>query len=157
MNMKIELLFLGKTKIAYLQKGIQDYLNRLSHYTPVELKIIKVKKQQGKSEHEISQFESSLLNTCLSGGEYRIALDSRGKQMSSEILALFLSELEMRGVKKLCFIIGGPFGLAKEQIERADFVLSLSKMTLPHDMVRLVLLEQLYRAYTIKMGEKYHK
>lgn len=155
--MKIELLLLGKTKEGYLEKGIQDYHERLSHYTGIEVKVIKVKRHQGKNEDGIKQYESCLLNGQLSSGSYRIALDSRGKQMSSEGLSTFLGNLEQRGVKKAAFIIGGPLGLAEEQLQKADHVLSFSKMTFTHDMVRLLLLEQLYRAYTIKAGEKYHK
>ena len=155
--MKIELLFLGKTKETYLEHGIQDYLKRLSHYNSVEIKTLKVKKQHGKSENEIKNYESSLFNSQLESNDYRIVLDNRGKQITSENLSELICDLEQRGVKKANFIIGGPVGLADEQLKKADLIISFSKMTFTHDMVRLLLLEQLYRAYTIKAGEKYHK
>lgn len=155
--MKIILLFLGKTKEDYLEKGIIDFSKRLSHYTSVEIKYIKVKKQKGKPDNVVRDYESSLLNTRIDAGAHRVALDAAGRQVSSEELSNIIVGLEQRGVKRMCFVIGGPLGLADEQRQRADLVLSLSKMTFTHDMTRLLLLEQLYRAYTIKAGEKYHK
>ena len=155
--MKIELLFLGKTKDSYIEKGIQDFSRRLSHYTGVDLTTIKVKSQKGKSDEEVKRYESSLLEEYIRPGDHRIVLDSRGTSMSSEVFSQKISSLEQRGVKRACVIIGGPLGVAEDQLEKADMILSLSKMTFTHDMVRLFILEQLYRAYTIKAGEKYHK
>ncbi len=155
--MKIEILLLGKTKDRYLQQGINDYLKRLSHYNPVELIEIKVNKPNTRNEAQIKSLESSLLDKNITGSGYRIALDSSGEQFSSEGFAEHLSALEQRSLQTLRFIIGGPLGLADDQLNRADQVLSLSKMTYTHDMVRLILLEQLYRAYTIKAGTRYHK
>lgn len=155
--MKIELLLLGKTKASYIEKGIQDYAQRLSHYTSVDLTTIKVKSHKGMSPDETKNYESSLMQEKIRPGDFRIVLDSRGAQLSSEALSVKITTLEQQGVKKSCVIIGGPLGLSGEQLEKADMVLSLSKMTFPHDLVRLLVLEQLYRAYTIKAGEKYHK
>ncbi len=155
--MKIEILLLGKTKSSYLQQGIDDYRQRLSRFTTVELVDIKVKKPAARSESEIKADESRLLDRKISDSAYRVALDSRGIQLSSEGFTLLLEGLEQRSIQRLSFIIGGPLGLAEEQLEKADQVLSLSMMTYTHDMVRLLLLEQLYRAYTIKAGTRYHK
>jgi 23S rRNA (pseudouridine1915-N3)-methyltransferase len=155
--MKLEILLLNKTKEPYLQQGIGDYQNRLRRFIPVELVEIKVKKLSARSTSEIRAYESSLLDRRLTQGSYRIVLDSRGKQLSSETFASFLSELEHRAVQTVSFIIGGPLGLDDEQLHKADTVLSLSAMTYTHDMTRLILLEQLYRAYTIKAGTSYHK
>lgn len=155
--MKLEILLLNKTKEAYLQQGISDYQKRLKRFTPVELVEIKVKKLSTRSNTEIRAYESSLLDRRVTRGSYRIALDSRGKQISSETFASFLMELEQRAVQTVSFIIGGPFGLDNEQLRKADTVLSLSAMTYTHDMTRLILLEQLYRAFTIKAGTNYHK
>lgn len=155
--MKIKLLFLGKTKEDYLAQGIDDFSKRLSHYTQLEISYIKVKNIKGKSDPEIRAYENTLLNNHIEPSAYRVALDSTGTQLSSEELSEMIDTLEKRSIKKLCFVIGGPLGLDNEQRQRADIILSLSPMTFTHDMCRLLLLEQIYRAYTIKAGEKYHK
>lgn len=155
--MKIKLLFLGKTKEDYLAQGIDDFSKRLSHYTRLEISYIKVKNRKGKSAPEIRAYENLLLNNHIEPSAYRVALDSTGTQLSSEKLSEMIDTLEKRGIKELCFVIGGPLGLDNEQKQCADIILSLSPMTFTHDMCRLLLLEQIYRAYTIKAGEKYHK
>ncbi|MBT8359646.1 MAG: 23S rRNA (pseudouridine(1915)-N(3))-methyltransferase RlmH [Desulfobacterales bacterium] len=155
--MKIKLLFLGKTKEDYLAQGIDDFSKRLSHYTRLEICYIKVKTLKSKSDPEIRAYENVLLNNHIDPSAYRVALDNNGTQLSSEQLSEMIDRLEKRSIKKLCFVIGGPLGLDNEQKQRADIILSLSSMTFTHDMCRLLLLEQLYRAYTIKAGEKYHK
>ena len=123
----------------------------------MELVEIKVKNSSARSDSEIKAQESSQLDRRATEGSYRIALDSRGQQLSSEKFAALITELENRAVKNVSFIIGGPLGLAEEQLHKADLVLSLSTMTFTHDMTRLILLEQIYRAYTIKAGTSYHK
>ncbi len=155
--MKIELLLLGKTKEAYLQQGVDDFANRLASYNAVELIEIRPRKQGGKNAAQVMEYESELLEQRIRPGSYRVVLDGRGTSYSSEDFAEFISALEDRAVKTLSFIIGGPLGLAPAQRERADTILSLSAMTFTHDMVRLLLLEQLYRAFTIKAGSRYHK
>ncbi len=155
--MRIEILLLNKTKEPYLQQGIADYLHRLKRYNPVELVEVKVKKMSARSDAEAMAHESSLLDRRVTPGSYRIVLDRSGQQLASENFAAALMELENRGIQNVSFIIGGPLGLAPEQLGRADLVLSLSAMTYTHDMTRLILLEQLYRAYTIKAGTSYHK
>ncbi len=155
--MKLEILLLGKTKEDYLQQGINDFVKRLAKFNPVELLEIKVKKQSTRNDEQIKAYESDLLDGKIGPASFRVVLDSRGKRFSSEQFAEFLSELELRSVPTASFIIGGPLGLAAAQLEKADLVLSLSEMTFTHDMTRLLLLEQLYRAYTIKAGTAYHK
>ncbi len=155
--MKIELILLGKTKEDYLDRGIQDYTQRLRHYIPVDLKYIKVKTQKAQNEIEIKRYESRLVDGHVTAGSFRCALDSSGKQYESERLADLIGTLEQQGIKKMSFVIGGHLGLDAHQLETADLVLSLSKMTFTHDMSRLILLEQLYRAFSIKAGTKYHK
>ena len=155
--MKIELLLLGRTKEAYLQQGIDDFASRLAAYNAIELIEIKTRKQGGKNDAQIMDYESELLEQRIRPGSYRVALDGRGRSYSSDAFADFLSALEDRAVKTLSFIIGGPLGLAPAQRERADTILSLSAMTFTHDLVRLLLLEQLYRAFAIKAGSRYHK
>jgi 23S rRNA (pseudouridine1915-N3)-methyltransferase len=155
--MRLEILLLNKTKDSYLQQGVADYLQRLRRYAPVELIEIKLRNLTSRSDSEIKAQESALLDRRAAEGSYRIALDSRGQQYSSEEFATLLTELENRAIKRVSFIIGGPLGLAVEQLQRADQVLSLSALTFTHDMTRLILLEQIYRAYTIKAGTSYHK
>jgi 23S rRNA (pseudouridine1915-N3)-methyltransferase len=155
--MKIEILLLGRTKSPYLQQGIDDYRKRLLRFNAVELVDIKVKKPSTRSEAEIKAAESRLIEEKIAESAYRVALDCNGRQYGSEAFSTFLDQLEQRSIQTLSFIIGGPLGLAAEQLEKADEILSLSKMTFTHDMARLLLLEQLYRAYTIKAGTRYHK
>lgn len=155
--MKLELLLLGKTKEAYLDAGINDFSKRLGHYTSVILTYLKVRRMTGNSDDEIKAYESSLLDGRLQPGDHRIALDPTGRQFSSDQWAGYLDDLIDRGVKKTVFVIGGPVGLAPQQLQGANLVLSLSRMTFTHDMTRLLLLEQLYRAFSIRAGSGYHK
>lgn len=155
--MRLEVLLLNKTKESYLQEGIRDYQTRLKRFNPIELVEIKVKKLSTRSDSEIKNFESTLIDKRASEGSYRIVLDSRGQQLSSKKFASFLADLEQKSVQTASFIIGGPLGLADEQLRKADYILSLSSMTYTHDMTRLILLEQIYRAFTIKAGTRYHK
>lgn len=155
--MRLELLFIGKTKEKYLAAGIEDYAKRLSHYQNIEIKIIKeTKAQKGEPDNLLIEKESNDLLKHMRGN-YLVCLDRTGRQMHSPGLAAQLERWEMQGIKKISFAIGGPLGLSKAILKKADFVLSLSPMTFTHEMSRLILLEQLYRACTIKAGEKYHK
>lgn len=155
--MKIELLLLGKTKDDYLQKGIDEFVKRLSRYTSIELIEIKVPRHGSRAASEILEQESNLLEKKIRKGSFRVVLDSGGRHYSSEAFSSFISDLEIQAVSMVSFIIGGPLGLADEQRTKSDHLLSLSQMTFTHDMSRLILLEQLYRAYTIKAGTRYHK
>jgi 23S rRNA (pseudouridine1915-N3)-methyltransferase len=156
--MKLELLFLGRTKEAYIAAGIKDFSERLGHFCPVTLTYLKGKGTVGKTDTEIMSMESSLFNSRIDNQNcHRIALDPSGRQFTSEQLAAYLDNLIGRGVKKTVLVIGGPLGLAEEQRQAADLVLSLSAMTFTHDMTRLLLLEQLYRAFSIRAGTGYHK
>lgn len=154
--MKYEILLPGKTKESFLGEGIRQYTKRLKHYAPIDVKILKIKKVEG-SEELIKQKEGQQLLAHLGPSTFSVALDSGGRQFSSTGLAREIEGWEQRGVKYVTFLLGGPFGLAPEVLEQADMRISLSTMTFTHEMARLFLLEQLYRAYTIKNGEKYHK
>lgn len=155
--MKINLPLLGKTKDSFIETGIQEYSGRLKHYTPIILTILKVKKKKGWTEEQERQEEGRVLLANTMPADVKVVLDSTGKQMSSVQFADLLSRWEQDGRKQASFLIGGPTGHSKEVLKQADVTLSLSRMTFTHDMVRMFLLEQLYRAYTIKAGEKYHK
>ena len=155
--MRFEFLFLGKTKEPYLAAGIADYAERLARYVATDIKTLKEKKtKKGESETVLIEKEGDIL---LQGGQgsYLVCLDRSGRQMDSMELAAQVEGWEMQGRKKITFIIGGPLGLSPAVLTKADIVLSLSVMTFTHEMTRLLLLEQLYRACTIRAGEKYHK
>jgi len=152
--MKHELIFLGKTKDNFIAQGIENYVMRLKHYSQIAIKTLKEKRAGGQANKEE---EGRQLLDAVPAGWLKVALDSRGRQYTSENFAELISGWEQRGVKGVCYLIGGPTGLSPEVVDGADVCLSLSKMTFTHDMVRMLLLEQLYRAYTIKGGEKYHK
>lgn len=152
-----ELPLLGRTKDAALGAGIDDYCRRLRHYTTLSVRVLK---DQGKTRggaEDLMQSEGRLLLKTVPPGALVVALHAGGNQYTSEQFAALIGGWEQRGIKQVSYLIGGPCGHAAEVLERADLLLSLSAMTFTHDMVRLLLLEQLYRAYTIKAGEKYHK
>jgi len=154
---RIELVFLGKTKEKYLAVGIEDFIKRLSRYTRLEIKIIKDRRQHKKlSENQAKENEGRDLLAAVNSS-LLVCLDRTGKQIDSDGLAGRIRQWEMQGRKSVCFLIGGPLGFAPAVLQQADLVLSLSPMTFTHEMTRLLLLEQLYRAYTINAGEKYHK
>ena len=156
--MRLELLFLGKTKEAYLAAGIADYAKRLSHYLKVEIKTLKeCKLKKGEPEAILVERESEILLQNIQQGSYLVCLDRTGTQKDSLELSKLVERWEMQGIKTITFVIGGPLGLSPAIIQKADLVLSFSAMTFTHEMTRLLLLEQLYRACTIKAGEKYHK
>lgn len=155
--MRLELLFLGKTKEKYLATGIDDYAKRLSRYLKVEIKTLKAgKAKKGETEKFLIEEESNTLLANVQGSSL-VCLDRTGAQMDSLELAAQFERWEMQGLKKISFVIGGPLGLSETILKKANLVLSISQMTFTHEMARLFLLEQLYRACTIKAGEKYHK
>ena len=155
--MRFEFLFLGKTKEAYLAAGIADYAKRLARYIATDIKTLKEKKiKKGESENVLLEENSEILLQNAQGS-YLVCLDRTGTQMDSLELAAQVERWEMQGQKKITFIIGGPLGLSPAILKKADLILSFSPMTFTHEMTRLILLEQLYRAFTIKAGEKYHK
>lgn len=155
--MKIELPFLGKTKDSFIEQGIKEYSGRLRHYTGLNISVLKVKRKKGWTEQQQRQEEGRILLGAMPPATLKIVLDSRGKQVSSKGLADLISRWEQEGRKHVAFLIGGPTGHSAEVLAEAELLLSFSLMTFTHDMVRLFLLEQIYRAYTIKAGEKYHK
>jgi len=152
-----ELLLLGKTKDSYLSEGIAEFTGRLQHYTRVSIKHIQHKKKSQWSEEQEKEEDGRLLLSHVPAGALKVALDFRGRQFTSEGLAELIGQWEQQGLKQVSLLIGGPLGHSKALVDKADLLLSLSQMTFTHDMTRLFLLEQLYRAHTIRAGEKYHK
>jgi 23S rRNA (pseudouridine1915-N3)-methyltransferase len=155
--MKIKVLAIGPTELSYLQEGIEQYLKRLMHYVPVEI-ICTPDIRAGKSASPdyIKEQEGNILLHHLSVTDMAILLDEHGKQMSSQAFSEYLQRYMNRGVRTLTFITGGAFGFSRAVHDRVKERLSLSSMTFPHQLVRLIFLEQLYRAFTILKGESYH-
>lgn len=159
--MKITLLTVGKTKESYLEAGIREYVKRLSRYCKLEiLEVTDEKTPDGASENlerQIREKEGKRLLNLIKPDAYVITLEIQGKQLSSPELARKLARLGVEGVSHIMLVIGGSLGLSDEVIKRADFHLSFSAMTFPHQLMRLIALEQLYRCYRIINGEPYHK
>lgn len=153
--MKISILTIGKTDEKYLVEGISKYLARLSHYTKIEYLEIKDVKS-GSTIEETLKRESELIHSKLKSDDVLILLDEFGTQYSSVELASFIEKLQNNSTKSCVLLIGGAYGHHESIHQRAQYKLSLSKCTFTHQMVRLVLTEQLYRAFTIIRKEKYH-
>lgn len=154
--MKHELLFLGKTKNSFIAEGVQEYSSRLSHYTSIKITVLKEKGRTNSAAID-AESEGLLMLSAVPPGALIVALDALGKQFSSENFAKTIAGWEMQGVRHVCYLIGGPEGHSAKVLQSANLLLSLSQMTFTHDMARMLLIEQLYRAYTINAGEKYHK
>ncbi len=154
--MKHEIVFLGKTRDPLIAKNIEEYSARLKHYTSFSISVLKEKKKS-KQTISLKEGQGDLLLKAVPRGALIVALDSRGIQFTSESFAKKIENWELCSRKQVNYLIGGPDGLSRKVTVAADLLLSLSKMTFTHDMTRLFLIEQLYRAYTIKAGEKYHK
>ena len=156
--MKIYFVFVGKTRELYLREGVEDFLGRLRRYVQVEVKTVRSERLTRESQAtRVVAAESQRVTTAVPRDAHFIVLDRHGKQMSSEGLAHWWQRLEQTGCRKLCFAVGGVLGFSNELRSQAQTLLALSKMTYTHEMSRLVLVEQLYRACTIMRGERYHK
>jgi 23S rRNA (pseudouridine1915-N3)-methyltransferase len=155
--MKICLLVIGKTDESYLQKGIEIYLKRIPHYIPFEMKTIPdLKNSKNLSEEQQKEKEGELILQQLSTSDEVLLLDETGLENSSIDFARFLERKMVSGNKRLVFVIGGPYGFSGSVYARANGKVCLSRMTFSHQMVRLIFVEQLYRAMTILKGEPYH-
>ncbi|MGM0877063.1 MAG: 23S rRNA (pseudouridine(1915)-N(3))-methyltransferase RlmH [Bacillota bacterium] len=159
--MNISIVTIGKLKEKYLKQGIDEYLKRLSIYAKVEvIELPDEKAPENLSETEmelVKEKEGERLLGKISDDTHVIALAIEGKMKSSEQLAKDLDQLATYGKSKVAFVIGGSLGLSKAVMKRANDTLSFSKMTFPHQLMRLILLEQVYRAFRINRGEPYHK
>ncbi|RDK87204.1 23S rRNA (pseudouridine1915-N3)-methyltransferase [Marinirhabdus gelatinilytica] len=156
-TMKITLLAIGKTDDKNLQKLIDVYQKRLSHYVPFTLEVIPdIKKTKNLSEEQQKQLEGNEILKRTSTTDHLILLDEKGVSYSSIKFANFLQKKMNSGLKNLVFVIGGPYGFSQEIYDRAQGKVSLSAMTFSHQMVRLFVVEQLYRGFTILRNEPYH-
>ena len=148
---------IGKTDEAYLEQGIAKYADRLKHYANFEMKVIAdIKNRKTLTEEQQKKAEGELIAGQLQGGDTLVLLDERGKSLSSTQFAATLNKMMLSGCKRIVFVVGGPYGFDNEVYAKANDKISLSPMTFSHQMVRLVFVEQLYRAFTILKGEPYH-
>lgn len=159
--MNIQIICIGKLKEKYWTEAVAEYSKRLSRFcTPeiVELKESRLPDKASQADEEAVKLEEgrSILKT-IKDGTFVITLEILGKQLDSPQLAQKISQLSLEGKSNIAFVIGGSLGLSEEVSKRADFKLSFSKMTFPHQMMRVILLEQIYRAFKINRNEIYHK
>ncbi|SFU89263.1 23S rRNA (pseudouridine1915-N3)-methyltransferase [Clostridium sp. DSM 8431] len=159
--MNITLITVGKLKEKYLKQAIDEYSKRLSRYCKLEIiELNDEKTPDNASEKEelmIKEKEGKAILSRVKDNAYVVAMDLKGKQLTSEELASFISDCGVRGNSNIVFIIGGSLGLSEEVIKRADYKLCFSKMTFPHQLFRVMLLEQVYRSFRINNNEPYHK
>lgn len=155
--MKLHVIFTGKTVGKLPQEAIADYQGRLSHYVPFSIEELPdLKNVKNLSEEQQKEREADMLFERLQPGDVLILLDERGREFSSREFSQYLEQKMQTVSKRLVFLIGGPYGFSPRVYEAAQGKISLSKMTFSHQMVRLFLVEQIYRAYTIMRGEPYH-
>lgn len=157
--LKIRFLVVDRTKEPFLKEGESFYLDRLRKFVQVDWEEVKPAKiTKHRPPKDIMNEESGNLLKLVSGSDCLVALDRTGKQFDSETMARWLEGLSINQAGGyICFLIGGPLGLSEKILQQADHVLSLSKLTLTHEMSRLFLLEQIYRSITIIRGHQYHK
>lgn len=155
--MKAKLLTIGRTNDKLLSQSIDAYLKRVNHYLPFEVKELPdLKNTRSLPRDRQKELEGERLLASIERGDKVILLDERGKMLTSREFAGELQNSMLTLQRSLVFVIGGPYGFSKAVYDRADKLLSLSKMTMTHEMVRLFFIEQLYRAMTIIKGEPYH-
>lgn len=159
--MKITLVTVGKIKEKFFTDAIAEYSKRLSRYCKLEIVQVADEKTPDNAgaamEEQIKDKEGERILSQIKDGSYVIALAIEGQMLSSEQLAEKIDGLGVKGESQITFVIGGSLGLSKRVISRADYLLSFSKMTFPHQLMRVILLEQIYRSYRILTGQPYHK
>lgn len=159
--MKITLVTVGKIKEKFFEDAIKEYSKRLSRYCKLEiLQVADEKTPEGASETvelQIKEKEGQRILSLIRDDAYVIALAIEGKMLDSEELAERIEKLGVSGISQIVFVIGGSLGLSAQVMKRADYALSISRMTFPHQLMRVVLLEQIYRSYRIMNHQPYHK
>ena len=155
--MKISLFVVGKTNHNYLSPGIDDYTQRINHYIPFNIQYIAdAKNTKNLSQAQQKQAEGQNLLNAFDKSDYVVLLDERGKEFTSKDFSSFIEKKMQTVAKRLVFVVGGPYGFSEDVYQRANEKISLSKMTFPHDLIRLIFTEQLYRSFTIMNNEPYH-
>ena len=155
--MKIQCWSIGKNHESYIKEGVEDFTRRASKYFPVEWNLMPTPKNAGMlSEMDLKKKEGETILEWLKKDDYLVVLDERGRSLSSPQLAEFIQTRANESTKTLVFLIGGIYGIDDSVLKRANLQWSLSHLVFPHQLVRLILAEQLYRAFTILRNEKYH-
>ena len=160
--MKIKMIAVGKLKEKYWVDAVKEYMKRLGAYSDPEIIEIRESRLTGNSEanqEQVKAEEGKMILDAIhkTSSAYVITLEIKGKKVSSEELAVKIKTLSVEGKSEIVFVIGGSLGLSKEVSDAADYKLSFSDMTFPHQMMRVILLEQIYRSFKIIRGESYHK
>ncbi|MDD3977037.1 23S rRNA (pseudouridine(1915)-N(3))-methyltransferase RlmH [Methanomicrobium antiquum] len=157
----VRIIAIGKIKEKYLHEGILEYSKRLKQYINLEITEISdesiPENPSLNLQKKILDKEGEKVISSLKTGDYLILLDLKGEMTDSESLALKLKDLELSGISRIVFVVGGSLGVSENLIKRADFRLCLSKLTFTHQIARFILIEQIYRAYNINRGGKYHR
>lgn len=155
--MKVMLMCVGRTQYEPFKVGIDRYLKRLSHYVPMDyVELPDIKTNASMTEQKQKEQEGKILLSKVNNSDYVVLLDERGREYTSRMFAEFIQTKMVSLGGRLVFIVGGPYGFSDEVYSRANGKLSLSKMTFPHELVRLFFVEQIYRAMTILRNEPYH-
>jgi 23S rRNA (pseudouridine1915-N3)-methyltransferase len=155
--MKIECWAIGKAHETYIAQGVNDFTERVGNYFPFAWRLFSLKKSAASgSSDKLKEEESAMVLAALRPGDWLVSLDEKGKSLSSRQLAGFIRDRGNESVKKLVFLIGGAYGLDETLLKKSKFIWSLSDLTFPHQLVRLILAEQIYRACSIGRNEKYH-
>lgn len=159
--MNITIISVGKLKEKYLKQAVEEYSKRLQRYCRLDIIELNDEKTPDnaspKEEQQIKEKEGQAILKAIKDNSFVIALDLKGKMLSSEEFASFIQDSNTRGISSFTLIIGGSLGLSQEIINRANYKLCFSKMTFPHQLFRVMLLEQIYRGFRIIGGEPYHK
>jgi len=155
--MKIVLVVIGKTDATYFTDAINEYKNRLIHYIPFEITVIPdIKNANNLSESQQKEKEGEQILKVLHPGDYLVLLDEKGKEFTSMQFAAYIEKKMHVVAKRMVFVIGGPYGFSRQVHDAAAEKISLSKMTFSHQMIRIIFVEQVYRAMTILKNEPYH-
>lgn len=155
--MKITLVVIGKTDAAYLAEAIGEYKSRLTHYVPFEMEVIPdIKNAKNLSEAQQKEKEGELILKAVQPGDHLVLLDDKGKEYTSMQFSAYIEKKMHTVPRRLVFVVGGPYGLSEAVYKAASEKISLSRMTFSHQMIRLIFIEQIYRAMTILSHEPYH-
>ena len=156
-HMKFQFWSVGKNHEPYVKEGIELFTKRISNYYPVEWNIIPMPKNAASlSETDLKKKEGEIITGLLQKDDYLVLLEETGKMLTSEDLANFIQQRANESTKNIVFLIGGAYGVSADVKKRANYTWSLSKLVFPHQLVRLILAEQVYRACSINRNEKYH-
>lgn len=155
--MRITLLVVGKTTDAHFAAGIAGYVKRVNHYLPFDIEVIpELKNAKSLSEEQQKEREADMILKSFTAGDYIVLLDEHGREHRSIEFATWIQKRMSSGLKRVVFVVGGPYGFSPRVYAAAGEKISLSRMTFSHQMIRLIFAEQIYRAMTILKGEPYH-